>query len=666
MANNVGRLGVVLGLNSAEFVAGIEGASKKLEQFAEKAIMAGKTAAVALTAAAAASLKYADDIYETAKANEVAIDTIVKMKLALNQSGGAAENATKFMSSFTAFVDKAAGGSFEAQKTFQKLGVSLKDIGTMSMDALLAKTTAGLSQQADAITRNAMAMEMFGKSAKGVDMLDFTDGMAATNKVTEQQIKGIQEAGKFFDLLGKQAHNTAMTFTEVLAPAMTKINELLDGYVNKNRNLIDTLHDAYNKFLPGMIRERLPLYMNKTPGGNRGMGFPIDTDEPVRETKKGKDPEIERAKHLLEQRRKYTEEIMRENERVYGHRKKFSEEMMQDNDKAAEKRYQASIKQMDEEAKIMRLEEDHQHLLESNALAYRENERMQSKQLDNERELFLVGTQYKDLKSYELKYAQDVVAIRQKYAEQEYQIKMLANEQKLSLEEEAIALANNNELRQKSIDQAREVLEVTRQSREGTMTEGFTKGFDEFVRDMPTRMELGKTAFNSLIGSMDNALRQFVQTGKINFADLIRSMVQELMYLESKAKMMDIMKSLKGGGGGGGIMGMLGGLFGGGTPFMGVPSGMAMADGGDPPVGMATLVGERGPEMFVPRAAGTIIPNNQLSNMGGGGQTVNYNGPYIASMSAIDTQTGVQFLAKNKQTIWASYQSANRSVPVSR
>lgn len=641
MANNVGRLGVVLGLNSAEFVAGIENAGKKLEQFAEKAIMAGKNAAIALTAAAAASLKYADDIYETAKANEVAIDTIVKMKLALNQSGGAAENATKFMSSFTAFVDKAAGGSFEAQKTFQKLGVSLKDIGTMSMDALLAKTTAGLSQQADAITRNAMAMEMFGKSAKGVDMLDFTDGMAATNKVTEQQIKGIQEAGKFFDLLGKQAHNTAMTFTETLAPAMTKINELLDGYVNKNRSLIDTLHDAYNKFLPGMIRERLPLYMSKTPGGSRGIGFPIETDDPVRDTKKGKDPELEHAKRVLEQRRKYTEEIMKENERV------------------AEKRYQASVRQMEAEAKIMHLEEDHQHLLESNALAYRESERVQNKQLDNERELFLVGTQYKDLKSYELKYAQDIVAIRQKYAEQEYQIKMLANEQKLSTEEEAIAIQNNNELRQKSIDQAREVLDVSRKETEGYFNEGIAKGFQEYVRSIPTELQMGQQAFMSVMSNMDMALQDFVRSGKFSFKDFARSVIQDLILIQMRMQMMGLMK-------------MAFNFMGGGATPVDLGAGssgnqFARAEGGPVASNTSYLVGERGPEMFVPSGAGTIIPTNNLASaMGGGGQTINYNGPYIANMSAIDTQTGVQFLAKNKQTIWASYQSANRSVPVSR
>ena len=47
-------------------------------------------------------------------------------------------------------------------------------------------------------------------------------------------------------------------------------------------------------------------------------------------------------------------------------------------------------------------------------------------------------------------------------------------------------------------------------------------------------------------------------------------------------------------------------------------SGLSYANGGSPPVGKASLVGERGPEMFVPRQAGTIVPNNQIS---GGGST---------------------------------------------
>ncbi len=58
-----------------------------------------------------------------------------------------------------------------------------------------------------------------------------------------------------------------------------------------------------------------------------------------------------------------------------------------------------------------------------------------------------------------------------------------------------------------------------------------------------------------------------------------------------------------------GIGGFLGGLLGG-----------LFANGGRPPVGKASIVGEKGPEIFVPRSAGTIIPNNAID---GGGTTNN-------------------------------------------
>ena len=58
-----------------------------------------------------------------------------------------------------------------------------------------------------------------------------------------------------------------------------------------------------------------------------------------------------------------------------------------------------------------------------------------------------------------------------------------------------------------------------------------------------------------------------------------------------------------------GLGGFLGGLLGG-----------LFAEGGRPPVGKASIVGERGPELFVPKVAGTIVPN---SAMGGGDSVVN-------------------------------------------
>jgi predicted nucleic acid-binding Zn-ribbon protein len=54
-----------------------------------------------------------------------------------------------------------------------------------------------------------------------------------------------------------------------------------------------------------------------------------------------------------------------------------------------------------------------------------------------------------------------------------------------------------------------------------------------------------------------------------------------------------------------------------GGPFAALPT---FAAGGKPPVGRPSIVGEKGPELFVPSTAGTIIPNHSL---GGGGITNN-------------------------------------------
>ena len=73
------------------------------------------------------------------------------------------------------------------------------------------------------------------------------------------------------------------------------------------------------------------------------------------------------------------------------------------------------------------------------------------------------------------------------------------------------------------------------------------------------------------------------------------------------------------------------------------------ANGGQPPVNKISVVGERGPELFVPRSAGTIIPNNA---MGGGDSIVNNisisvdaSGTSVQSDDANANQFGEQLAA---------------------
>jgi hypothetical protein len=68
--------------------------------------------------------------------------------------------------------------------------------------------------------------------------------------------------------------------------------------------------------------------------------------------------------------------------------------------------------------------------------------------------------------------------------------------------------------------------------------------------------------------------------------------------------------------------------------------------GGRPPVGKASIVGERGAELFVPDSAGTIVPNDQL-----GGKNSHTTAEINFNVQAIDANSFNSFLINNRDTI---------------
>ena len=157
--------------------------------------------------------------------------------------------------------------------------------------------------------------------------------------------------------------------------------------------------------------------------------------------------------------------------------------------------------------------------------------------------------------------------------------------------------------------------------------------------------------FDSVFGNLSSAIDNFVKTGKLNMKDLARSIIQDLIAIQMKAAAMKFLGSLFGGFNANAGYNQA-------TTFAATEAQgwLGFADGGDPPVGKASIVGERGPELFVPRTAGTIIPNPALSNMG---STTNVINNYI---NAIDAKSFENRLLESSNTIWAGYQYANKQL----
>jgi lambda family phage tail tape measure protein len=179
---------------------------------------------------------------------------------------------------------------------------------------------------------------------------------------------------------------------------------------------------------------------------------------------------------------------------------------------------------------------------------------------------------------------------------------------------------------------------------------------ERFNVEMQESMKKTQQVFDTIWGNMSSAIDNFVKTGKFSFKDFTRSVVQDMLAMEMKIQAMKI------------VRGLIGSMFG---AFAGVgvgsvgnaatmkPGGGYFADGGDPPVGKVSVVGERGPELFVPKTAGTIIPNHLLNGSGG---TTNVTNNYI---NAIDTKSFEDRLLGSSNAIWAANQYANKNLATS-
>jgi lambda family phage tail tape measure protein len=203
---------------------------------------------------------------------------------------------------------------------------------------------------------------------------------------------------------------------------------------------------------------------------------------------------------------------------------------------------------------------------------------------------------------------------------------------------------------------------LLRQENEGKENEKFLnlqldrqEAIEKFNVSIQESTKRTQQVFESVYGNLSSAIDNFVKTGKLNMKDLARSIIQDLIAIQMKAAAMRFL---------GAAFSMFApsvganGASGLGTGVQGF--GSAYADGGDPTPNTINLVGERGPELFVPRTAGTIIPNNDLKNMG---STTNVTNNYI---NAIDTKSFEDRLLGSSNAIWAANQYANKSLAVNR
>ncbi len=691
-ANNIARLGVVLGLDSAEFVRGLDAANKKLYDFGVNVAKQGAQAVVALGAAFVAAsfeaVKFADEIADVAKANDVAIDTIIKLNNALANSGGNAEDSGKLLAGFTKYMDSAATGSFEAQQALGKMGVSLKDIANLSTEELFKRIVQSVSEIEDPLIRNARAMEIFGKAAKGVDFVGVAEEMNQVNVMTEYQAQAIKDAADAFDILSQSARDVKFTIaTEMGTSLKQTIEYFVDLFSTVNvggglwKSIFDKMAygvafmafevkdlvrvmgswgDAYTAIMEGRfgdidkiaekrMQERTAdearlialdkqlsaPFIAPSPSDNAPTTMPRrpgQTDGPRRTVTVGVDKEAEAAKrHAAAEARRIAQDAEAAAKRQFDLEKKGRE---------------VAAQQKEDDLKAISLQEQ---MYAEGGAAMQEQQRLQAIQLQRAQELFMLEQRGVNLAKEDLQFEREYLELTNKHKDA---IEAINANKNLDINERARAIAKENELFAAGTELARERNRLIKADVESqkTFSYGWSKAFEDYKKAAENAATDGAKAFQTFSKGMEDAIDSFVETGKVSFSNFTESIIKDLLKVALKKQALNLLDMGSGG---------VGTLISAGMKIFG------FADGGNPPVNVPSMVGERGPELFIPKTAGTIVPNNMLRG-NDTGPTINYNGPYIANLSAIDTQSGAAFLAKNKQAVWATYQSANRSIPMSR
>jgi lambda family phage tail tape measure protein len=182
-----------------------------------------------------------------------------------------------------------------------------------------------------------------------------------------------------------------------------------------------------------------------------------------------------------------------------------------------------------------------------------------------------------------------------------------------------------------------------------TWNAGWSTAFAEYAENAQNAADQAKTYFDRFTKGFEDAVVALVTNGKWSFKDFANSIIADFARIEARKALTSVMSGATPGGS------VLGSLFNFGKSLFG------FANGGSLMAGMPAIVGERGPELFIPSSAGKIVANNQLGNQA---QVINNAVTY--QIQAVDAASFRQLVAREPSFIYAVTEQGRRSQPSRR
>ena len=127
----------------------------------------------------------------------------------LSQAGVEITSMATGMKTLTNKIDDAKNGSEKAQGMFNKLGISMKDLRSMSREDIFAAVINGMQSMEDSTERAALANDLFGKSGQELTAL-------------------FNESAKSTEALKQKAHELGMVMSDETIDAGVKFTDTMD------------------------------------------------------------------------------------------------------------------------------------------------------------------------------------------------------------------------------------------------------------------------------------------------------------------------------------------------------------------------------------------------------------------------------------------------------
>jgi lambda family phage tail tape measure protein len=172
---------------------------------------------------------------------------------------------------------------------------------------------------------------------------------------------------------------------------------------------------------------------------------------------------------------------------------------------------------------------------------------------------------------------------------------------------------------------------------------GWANAFNEYVDNATNAANYARDIFQSATSGMTDMIVNFAKTGKLEWKSFVNDMLTTLL----RSQLQQTIAKVMGGLGGASMGSGGGGLFGGKI----IPG--FLASGGPAASNRPYIVGENGPELFLPNVSGSVVPNSAM----GGGQNVTYN------ISAVDARSFQALVAQDPSFIHAVAMAGARNTP---